>query len=176
MKKYLLMLLPLMVLTACGGVEKEAKYPTGMDRDGAKDDIYAKPESIFGKEGLSILGSKSDDDDDDGSKIGVNGFLWRASLETISFMPVASADPFGGVIITDWYSPPENSGERLKINAFILSRQLKSDGISVKIFRQVKKGGEWQDSPVDEDTGRKIEDTILSRAREMRVDQMRGAK
>lgn len=163
-------LLVVLALTACGGVEKEAKYPTGMDRTGQADpnDVYTEPESIFGGGGLDIFGKKSEDDSSGGA-IGVNSYLWRASLDTVSFMPLASADPFGGVILTDWYSAPETPGERIKLNVFILDKQLRSDGVQVKVFKQEKRGGEWRDAAVSDDTGRSIEDAILTRARQMRV-------
>jgi hypothetical protein len=103
-------------------------------------------------------------------QIGVNTFLWRASLDTISFMPVASADPFGGVIITDWYSPPETPNERFKINIFILDRQLRSDGIRATVFRQTQSAeGRWIDSPVDAKTAAGFENSILTRARQLRI-------
>lgn len=158
-------------LAACGGVEKEAKYPTGMDRSTVADpsNIYSQPDSIFGKGGLNIFGKNGEGDDSSGGAIGVNSYLWRASLDTVSFMPLASADPFGGVILTDWYSAPESSNERVKLNVFILDKQLRSDGVQVKVFRQLRKGGEWRDAPVAEETGRSIEDAILTRARQMRV-------
>ena len=173
MRSYLgiLSLLSVLVLTACSGVEKEAKYPSGVDRNTVADpsDIYAESDSIFGENGLNILGRGSDDDDSGTSGIGVNSYLWRASLDTVSFMPLASADPFGGVILTDWYAAPETPGERIKLNVFILDKQLRSDGIQVKVFRQVKKGRDWQDAAVATDTGPQIEDAILTRARQMRV-------
>ena len=78
--------------------------------------------------------------------IGVNAFLWRGALDTISFMPLASADPFGGVIITDWYTPPGTSGERFKATIYILSRDLRSDGLRVNIYRQVLQNGQWVDA------------------------------
>ena len=97
-----------LMLSACENAPKgEAKYPTGLDRTTTGDDIYGKKESIFGKDGLGIFGGKKGDAEDGSSGIGVNSFLWRASLDTVSFMPLASADPFGGVIITDWYSSEE---------------------------------------------------------------------
>ncbi len=103
-------------------------------------------------------------------QIGVNTFLWRAALDTISFMPVASADPFGGVIITDWYSPPESPTERFKINVFILDRQLRSDGIRATVFRQSQsQDGRWIDSPVDAKTASDFENSILTRARQLRI-------
>ncbi len=157
-----------LMLGACSGLKKEAKYPTGADRGAIADnDIYAKPKSILGEDGLKLLGGKSDKVEDNG--IGVNSFLWRASLDTVSFMPLASADPFGGVILTDWYVDPATPNERVKVNAFILGRELKADGVRVRTFRQVRKGSEWADAPVAEDTGRKLEDTILTRARELRI-------
>ena len=87
-------------------------------------------------------------------------------------MPLASADPFGGVILTDWYTPPEVEGERFKINVFILDKQLRSDGISVKVFRQENARGNWRDSNVADDTATKLEDAILTRARQLRVAQL----
>ena len=87
-------------------------------------------------------------------------------------MPLASADPFGGVILTDWYSPPETPNERIKLNVFILDRQLRTDGIQVKVFRQVLRSGSWRDAEVAEGTARQLEDAILTRARQMRVAQI----
>lgn len=103
-----------------------------------------------------------------GSGIGVNAFLWRGALDTISFMPLASADPFGGVLITDWYTPPGASGERFKATVYILSRDLRSDGIKVNIYRQVLQNGQWVDAPVDATTVGDIENKILADARKMR--------
>ena len=90
----------------------------------------------------------------DGSptQIGVNSYLWRATLDTLAFMPLASADPFGGVIITDWYTPASANGERFKATAYILGRELRSDGVRVSIFRQVLQGGQWVDAPVTVET------------------------
>lgn len=104
-----------------------------------------------------------------GSGIGVNAFLWRGALDTISFMPLTSADPFGGVIITDWYTPPGTSGERFKATVYILSRDLRSDGVRVNIYRQVLERGQWVDSPVSQSTVSDIENKVLARARDMRA-------
>ena len=104
-----------------------------------------------------------------GGGIGVNAFLWRGALDTISFMPLASADPFGGVIITDWYTPPGTSGERFKATVYILSRDLRSDGVKVNIYRQALDArGQWVDVPVSPSTVSDIENKVLSRARSMR--------
>jgi Domain of unknown function (DUF3576) len=103
-----------------------------------------------------------------GSGIGVNAFLWRGALDTISFMPLASADPFGGVIITDWYTPPGTSGERFKATIYILSRDLRSDGLRVNIYRQVLENGQWVDATIADSTVGDIENKVLARARHMR--------
>jgi hypothetical protein len=101
--------------------------------------------------------------------VGVNTYLWRASLDTISFMPLASADPFGGVIITDWYSPPETPNERFKINVFILDKDLHAAGLKATVFRQTRAGDAWTDAAVDDKTAQNLEDSILTRARQLRV-------
>jgi hypothetical protein len=103
-----------------------------------------------------------------GSGIGVNAFLWRGALDTIAFMPLASADPFGGVIITDGYTPPGTSGERFKATIYVLTRDLRSDGVRVNIFRQVLQNGQWVDATVAESTVADIENKVLARARRMR--------
>ena len=159
----------LLVLPSCGGIESEAKYPTGADRSlGDTNDIYAEPDSIFGTDGLSIFGGRGDDKNDGGG-IGVNSYLWRASLDTVSFMPLASADPFGGVILTDWFAPANSPEERFKLNVLILGKDLRSDGVRVRAFRQVKKGSSWSDAAVPETMARELEDAILTRARQIRV-------
>ncbi len=159
-----------LLLGGCSAFSKgEAKYPTGADRGATGGgNIYEQPKGIFGKGG--IFGTSRDSDNARGNNgIDVNSYLWRASLDTVSFMPLASADPFGGTIITDWYTDPASPNERTKLNIFILGRELKADGVKVKAFRQVKKGGSWNDAPVAADTAGKLEDAILTRARQMRV-------
>lgn len=169
-----LILLSALILQGCGTVETEAKYPSGLDRNTTGDDIYGEKESIFGGEGISLFGGKGDKEKAETSGIGVNSFLWRASLDTVSFMPLTSADPFGGTILTDWYSPPDVEDERFKINVFILGRQLRSDGVRVRAFRQVLKNGTWHDAEVSESTATQLEDTILTRARQLRFAQVGG--
>lgn len=176
-KKFLLPVLAVAALAACSSTpESEAKYPTGADRNstpGGANDIYSKQASIFGTGGILSLGKKDNENSQTG--LGVNSYLWRAALDTVSFMPLASADPFGGVILTDWYAPEETPNERLKLNVFILDRQLKSSGIQVKVFRQDrKKGGAWKDANVDPATARQLEDSILTRARQLRVADLNG--
>ena len=107
--------------------------------------------------------------DQDGAALGVNAYLWRGALDTLAFMPLASADPFGGVIITDWYQPPSAGGERFKATAYILGRQLRADGIRVSVFRQVQQNGQWVDAAVSRTTTGEIENKVLARARELRA-------
>jgi len=101
--------------------------------------------------------------------LGVNSYLWHATLDTLSFIPLASADPFGGVIITEWYSAPQVPGERMKVTVYILDRNLRADGLKVAVFRQVKGADGWADAQVASDTSTKLEDAILTRARELRL-------
>ncbi|MEK9833344.1 MAG: DUF3576 domain-containing protein, partial [Rhodospirillaceae bacterium] len=90
-------------------------------------------------------------------------------------MPLASADPFGGVIITDWYAPPESPQERFKVTVYILGRELRSDGVRVAVFRQKRAdGNEWLDANTGENTTTSLENAILTRARELRISQSDG--
>ena len=106
--------------------------------------------------------------------IGVNSYLWRASLDTLKFLPLASADPFGGVIITDWYADPVAPGERFKATVYILDTRLRADALNVSIFRQTQVNGAWQDATVDPQTEIQIENAILTRARELRLSTIRN--
>lgn len=107
--------------------------------------------------------------DGGGGGLGVNAYLWRGALDTLSFMPLVNADPLGGVIVTDWYQPVGGNGERFKATAYILDRQLRADGLRVTIFRQVQQDGQWVDAPVAPSTTGEIEDKVLARARELRA-------
>jgi hypothetical protein len=126
---------------------------------------------LFGDGGISLGVNKNgvnSGDQGGGGALGVNAYLWRAALDTLSFMPLSSADPFGGVIITDWYQPPASPGERFKVTAYILGRQLRADGIRVAVFRQVQQSGQWVDAPVSGVTTGDMENKVLARARELR--------
>ena len=106
------------------------------------------------------------------TQIGVNAFLWRASLETLNFMPMAQVDSTGGVIITDWYANPEVPEERVKVTVYILDQALRADGLRVAAVRQQNNGGTWTDVPVRAGTVQKLEETILGRARDLRRAQI----
>ena len=101
--------------------------------------------------------------------LGVNSYLWHASLDTLSFLPLTSADPFGGVIISEWYVAPSSPNERLKVTVYIMDRSLRADGLKVVVFRQTRNGTAWADAQPSPDTAHKLEDSILTRARELRL-------
>jgi hypothetical protein len=156
-------------LAACSG-GKLQDFTVYDPKDQRIRDRYG---TIHGNEGFTLFSTEkprpSGVDDGGGGGIGVNAYLWRATLETIDFMPLASADPFGGLIITDWYRPPETPGERIKVQALIRDRALRADGLKVSVFRQVEENGSWTDAPVDPETAIQLEDKILTRARELRI-------
>ena len=102
------------------------------------------------------------------TSIGVNSYLWRASLETLSFMPLTQADSSGGVIVTDWYSNPQNPNERVKVSVSILDQDLRADALRVQASREVMQGGTWVTAPVQAATVQKLEDIILTKARDLR--------
>lgn len=102
------------------------------------------------------------------STIGVNAYLWRAALETLSFMPTAQVDSNGGVIVTDWYANPQSPNERVKVSVYILDQDLRADALRVAASRQELQGGTWLDVPVRAGTVQKLEEAILSRARDIR--------
>lgn len=102
--------------------------------------------------------------------LAVNAYLWRGALETLKFMPLTQADPFGGVIITDWWTPPTSPSERFKATAYVVSRQLRTDGIRVSLFRQTQQGGQWVDAPVDPGKPTELENMVLAKARELRAE------
>lgn len=156
-------------LFGCAG---KSNYP-----DISVDNPRALKQSMqaSGEGGWNLIGGDSKKTEDNAG-IGVNSFLWRASLDTLSFMPLASADPFGGVIITDWYATPAQPNDRFKVTVYILDRQLRADGLRAAVFRQTRdNAGTWADVPADPRTGVDMENAILTRAREMRIS-MAGLK
>ena len=102
------------------------------------------------------------------TQIGVNSYLWRASLDTLSFMPLLQTDSNGGVIVTDWYVNPNTPTERMKVTVTILDQDLRADALRVAALRQVNQGGQWVAAPVQASTVQKLEDIILTKARDLR--------
>jgi hypothetical protein len=169
------MLAVAVALVAGCGAQTEYNYPDR--KPGQQNDPTGsnkKTEGLFGGDGFTLFGRNSAPEDPGGAGLGVNTYLWRASLDSVSFMPLSSADPFGGVIITDWYSPPETPNERFKLNIYILGRQLRADGVKAAVFRQRREpGGAWVDAAVETRTAIELENAILTRARQLRVDTAR---
>jgi hypothetical protein len=185
MKKIIAISFLLLSLSACGTLDK-------LGLSGAKNDdpnikpvthdnaplnteyrLQRKRGKLTGEDGFNLLGGGSDESGNGGGSLGVNSFLWRATLDTLAFMPFASADPFGGVILTDWYEDPKTPGERFKVNAIIMDTGLRADAIKVKLFKQkMQKDNQWRDVEVHPTLARKLEDTILTRAREIRVNHL----
>jgi hypothetical protein len=167
-------LLALPLLAGCGGTRPVSNNEYNDPRN------QGGPSGLFPSEIFSV-GVRKDNNangnggsDAGGGALGVNAYLWRGALDTLSFMPLASADPFGGTIITDWYQPPSSPGERFKATAYILGRQLRADGVRISIFRQVLQNGQWVDAPVSASTTGDIENKVLARARELRAQSATG--
>lgn len=157
------------LLAACSDATVEASYPKDPE-----DERRAQYGKLTGEGGLLGGLGRSEDEGGGASPIGVNSFLWRATLDTLGFMPLVSADPFGGVIITDWYEDPKTPGERFKATALILDKDLRVDGVKVSLFKQKKDdGGQWRDAEINASLARDLENTILTRARQLRVGQIR---
>jgi len=163
-------------LNGCGSVTPATSTPYG------KDEHYytSRKDSVFGSGGLfGLFGVKGAGSNTAGATngVGVNAFLWHASLDTLSFMPLSNADPFGGVIITDWYAPPSTPDERFKVTIYILDRDLNAAALKAAVFRQTRDPSlGWVDAPVDAATAQKLEDEILTRARELRYASIEASQ
>jgi len=162
-------------LAACG-YGQPTDFTVFSPKDQRMRDRYG---TFQGTDGINIfstgdkatagLNSAGDPGGGGGGSIGVNAYLWRGALQTVSFMPLASADPFTGVIITDWYTPPQTPDQRVKLNILVMDRSLRADAVKVSTFRQTNSGGAWQDAVVDPQTNVELEDKILTKARELRI-------
>ncbi len=131
--------------------------------------------AIFGLAAVSLLSAcggkerpKADIAASQVTTIGVNSYLWRATLDALAFMPLTQTDSNGGVILTDWYVNPDNPSERMKINVSILDQDLRADALRVAASRQIRNGGTWVDAPVKAATTQKLEQIILTKARDLR--------
>jgi hypothetical protein len=162
-----LVLIPVvLILASCEGVN--VGKPIEINPHPSEAD---QRETVFGSGGLSLGGKSENERPNQGTGIGVNAYLWRATLDTVSFMPLASADPFGGVVLTDWHSTVAAPNERYKLNVYILGQALRADGIRVAAFRQIKnQSGEWNALNIDPKAVIDIENSILTRARQLRAE------
>lgn len=170
-KHIIICILAAFVFSSCTFFKDENKiqyeYP-----ESPEDERRIKRGKLTGK-GLTLFGGdKKAKNNDNGTIIGtgVNNHLWRAALETVSFVPLISADPVGGVIITEWYSIEEN--ERIKLNVFILDTKLHSKALKVSSFKQIKDNGNWTDAKTSLAFSTEIENKILARARELKVNRI----
>ena len=162
-------------LTACGGLAVESDYP--------QDDIMATQESGSILDFFKFSGDKAaataqaDSEAEAGTQsapnapqgLGVNADLWRAALETVSFLPLASADPMGGTIITDWYNEPGQNNERVKLTVIISSLELRADALRVSVFREGRVKGRWRSTEAASTTARQMENIILTKARDFYI-------
>ncbi len=161
-----------LALASCADTPSKPVDPTVMNGDQTVGPGFKNTVGLFGADGLAFGINKNphaNGGGGSGTGIGVNAYLWRGALDTLSFMPLSSADPFGGVIITDWYQPPGDAGERYKATAYILGQDLRADGVRVSIFKQVLQNGQWTDADIAPGTNEDIEDKVLARARQLRV-------
>lgn len=157
-----------LALSACGGSStKTIALP-----DGGQEGSAAKGEGFLIQDednGTALVSTDGRSAGAGGTGIAVNSFLWRASLDTLSFMPLVTADPFGGVIVTDWYTSPEVPNERFKVQVYILDRRLRADAVNLSIFRQERdQMAQWVDKALDPDTKISMENAILNQARLLR--------
>ncbi len=162
LKRSVVLLLGLL-LTSCGAPNSE----TPVSRRDRRMKDFGK---IFGEE-IFIFGGPKKAGDSTSPGMSVNPLLWRATLDSLSFMPLASADSAGGVIVTDWHQSKENSRERYKVTVRILSRQLRADALQVRIFKQSQIQGGWKDVETQSSLSTGLEDIILTRARQLRMQE-----
>ena len=150
-------------LSSCSKIEVKKEYPKTSEQ---------REEERVGKltgDGLFLIGGQSKQSASD-ETIRVNSYLWRATLDSISFMPLNSTDSSGGVVITDWYSLNDNSRERYKVNVFIFGQELRSDSIKVNVYKQkLDKNGRWEQQCSDNKLADKIKENIIHRARALKV-------
>ncbi|MEM7196849.1 MAG: DUF3576 domain-containing protein [Pseudomonadota bacterium] len=152
-------------LAGCVGNSEQSQV---LDR---REKEIAATGSLFGNEGLTLFGGSRERELGGPAGVAVNVFLWRAALDTISFMPLTQVDPFGGVILTDWHANADDSNTRYKLNIFIIGRFLRADALRVSIFKQNRAdaNADWLAVTADDVTARKLEDAILTRARQLRL-------
>lgn len=159
----------LLSLVACGkDLTIEPDYPenqkTGVENMG----------SLFDSPNFTLFGNS--DNSTGTPTMAVNSFLWRASLETFSFMPLTTADQLSGIIITDWYSEPSVPDERMKVTILILDKSLRADALRITAFREKRTSLGWETTPVADQTNRRLEDVVLVRARELRIANLTTQK
>lgn len=168
------------LMSACGDGNYAAKTDTAPRSGPTREYDPRFDQSILGKGGLSLGNIRSGGGGilgggDEKARLPVNKYLWQGALDTLSFLPLVSTDPFTGVIATDWGSTPEAPGERFKVTAYMLNPGLSAASLKVAVFREVRGDeGLWRPAPVSPDTARQLEDAILTRARQIRIAEVEG--
>lgn len=166
------------LLAGCGSERNLAAEADSASKPGPQSKFDPDAPSVFGDGGFtvgtinrnsSILGGQ-----DEGGSLPVNKYLWQGALDTLSFLPLASTDPFTGVIATEWGSTAEAPNDRLKVTAYIQSAELSAASLKVAVFRETLNEGVWLPAPVSAETARKLEDAILTRARQIRIAEIEG--
>ena len=162
------------LIAGCSGnyaADESYETPRPATGQGGK---YNPNESIFGDDGASLTALFSDEEESaDGGRLPVNRYLWQGSLETLDFLPLASADPFTGVIATEWSVTPDSPGQRFKVAAYVTSPELEASSLRVAVFREdLREDGIWVPMPVSEETVRRLEDAILTRSRQIRIAEL----
>ena len=155
--RFILVLLVLFGLIACSGTSPTTKKGPGSIITGREE------------QGLSLSDLSGFNGKSNSVGLPINALLWRASLDIMSTIPLDDVDTFGGTIVTEWYQLDKTSDERIKMTAFVLDRELRADGIRVVVYVQKRAGNSWQDSGTDSEMGKRIEELILTRAREIRA-------
>lgn len=175
MIRIITILLSALLISSCSffsGLDKKTEYPKSKE-----DERRARAGKLTG-DGIKLFGGKGSDGGIFGGGksadvgIGINSYLWRATLDTLSFMPLASADPFGGVIITEWYEDPAVPGERFKVNVVITDSELRVNAVKVSVFKQKYSNSRgWRDAEPSAKVATDLENKILTKARALRVER-----
>jgi len=167
MKNLLCLLVILFVTASCANGTKENKYPkTKEERE------LERVGKLTGENGLVLFGGSKKRSRSTADAINVNSYLWRAVLDAVYFMPLISADPFGGTILTDWYATEPHAKERFKFNIMIVGAELRADALKISVFKQVKKGSTWEDVKANHQIAQELEEKILLRARALKVNDL----
>lgn len=164
MSRYLFLIL-IAGLTACSSLEPRTDIPA-TDKEDPGSFITGRSESGVSLSDITGLSDR------ESSGIPVNALLWRASLDIASILPIDDIDVFSGTLITDWYSLPSQPSEQIKLAIFVLDKELRSDAIRVVVYVQSRKGDVWQDAGIDPELAIRLEDLVLTRARELRASSV----
>ncbi|MFN7038071.1 MAG: DUF3576 domain-containing protein [Alphaproteobacteria bacterium] len=166
MKKIVSIIFTAIFVTGCSGSEIKHEYPKS-----AEDIRYDRAGSMFGsKDGFKILGNNEKKSTT--QSLNVNIYLWKAALDVVSFMPLASVDSASGIIITDWFEDPNAPKERFKLNIIITGAELKINSIKVTLFKQIMDSKfNWRDAKVNNNVAQEFEDKIITRARQIKISK-----